>query len=255
MAGRVGKTHLTIVVPAYNEERRLPATLARIAEYVKSRSLDAETLVVDDGSVDGTARVAAEGLAGGRGRTLRNPGNRGKGYSVRRGVLEAAGRWVLLTDADLSSPIEEHEVLAAAVRDRDLDVAIGSRGLDPSKVEIRQNIIRQSMGKGFNLAIRSMTGLPFRDTQCGFKLMDRARVRPLFETMVVDRFAFDVEFLFLCTRFGLRVDEIPVVWRNSPGSTVSILRDPLNMLLDVGRVRWRFRRGRYAPKVERRETP
>lgn len=255
MSHRVGKSQLTIVVPAYNEERRLPATLVRIAEYVASRSLDAEVLVVDDGSTDGTARVAAEGLKGARGRLLRNPGNRGKGYSVRRGVLEAAGRWVLLTDADLSSPIEEHDVLAAAVRDGDLDVAIGSRGLDPSKVEIRQNIVRQSMGKGFNLAIRSMTGLPFRDTQCGFKLMDHARVRALFETMVVDRFAFDVEFLFLCMRFGLRVAEIPVVWRNAPGSTVSMLRDPMNMLLDVARVRWRFRRGLYAPKAERREAP
>lgn len=255
MPERSGKPHLTVVVPAFNEERRLGATLARIAAYVSTHSLDAEILVVDDGSADATAHVAAEGLRGSRGRVLRNAGNRGKGYSVRRGVLEAAGRWVLLTDADLSSPIEEHAVLAAAVREFDLDVAIGSRGLDPSKVEIRQNLIRQSMGKTFNFAIRSMTGLPFRDTQCGFKLMDRSRVRPIFETMVVDRFAFDVELLFLCLRFGLRVREVPVVWRNAPGSKVSMVRDPLNMLADVARVRWRFRRGRYVPKPSGAETP
>lgn len=167
---------------------------------------------------------------------------------MRRGVVEAQGRWVLLSDADLSSPIEEHETLARAVRERDLDVAIGSRALDAAKVEIRQNIVRQTMGKTFNLAIRRMTGLPFRDTQCGFKLMDRKRVLPLFETMVVDRFAFDVEFLFLCLRFGLQVAEVPVVWRNAPGSKVSLFRDPINMLADVARVRWRFRRGLYRPE-------
>lgn len=249
MAERAGKPHLSVVVPAYNEELRLGATLTRIAAYLDERQLHAEILVVDDGSIDGTARVAGEGLGKNRGRVLRNPGNRGKGYSVRRGVLEAVGRWVLLTDADLSSPIEEHEALAAAVRERDLDVAIGSRALAASKVEVRQNLIRQTMGKTFNLAIRLLTGLPFRDTQCGFKLMDRVRVRPLFETMVVDRFAFDVEFLFLCRRFGLSVAEIPVVWRNAPGSKVSVFRDPANMLFDVARVRWRFRRGLYAPKV------
>ena len=242
-----GRPFLTVVVPAYNEERRLGATLERIAGWLSARGLDAEIVVVDDGSSDGTARVAAEQLKGRRGRVIRQPENRGKGAAVRRGVLEAHGRWVLLSDADLSSPIEEYDVLADAVRDRDADVAIGSRGLRESRVEIRQNLVRQTMGKTFNLAIRAMTGLPFRDTQCGFKLMDRERVRPLFEKMVVDRFAFDVELLFLCRKFGLAVIEIPVVWRNAPGSKVSILRDPLNMLADVARVRWRFRRGRYNP--------
>lgn len=205
-------------------------------------------LVVDDGSRDGTAGVATAALRGRRGRVVRLPENRGKGAAVRRGVAEARGRWVLLSDADLSSPIEEHETLARAVRERDLDVAIGSRALDARKVEIRQNIVRQTMGKTFNLAIRSLTGLPFRDTQCGFKLMDRRRVLPLFETMVVDRFAFDVEFLFLCQRFELKVAEVPVVWRNAAGSKVSLFRDPANMLADVVRVRWRFRRGLYRPE-------
>lgn len=204
---------------------------------------------MDDGSSDATAGVATEALRGRRGRVVRLQENRGKGAAVRRGVLEAQGRWVLISDADLSSPIEEHETLALAVRERDLDVAIGSRALDARKVEIRQNVIRQSMGKAFNLAIRTLTGLPFRDTQCGFKLMDRRRVLPLFEAMVVDRFAFDVEFLFLCQKFGLEVAEIPVVWRNAPGSKVSLFRDPANMLADVVRVRWRFRRGLYRPEA------
>ena len=133
------------------------------------------------------------------------------------------------------------------VRDQDLDAAIGSRGLPESRIEVRQHLIRQAMGKGFNRLIRLLTGLPFRDTQCGFKLLHRERCRPLFERMVVDRFAFDVEFLFLCARFGLRVREVPVVWRNAPGTKVSMLADPVNMLYDVARVRWRFRRGLYNP--------
>jgi dolichyl-phosphate beta-glucosyltransferase len=242
---------LSIVVPAYNEERRLPASLDRIETYVGAQGIEAEIVVVDDGSRDGTAGVATEALRGRRGRVIRLPENRGKGAAVRRGVAEAQGRWVLLSDADLSSPIEEHEALARAVRERDLDVAIGSRALDEKKVEVRQNVVRQTMGKTFNVAIRALTGLPFRDTQCGFKLMDRRRVLPLFEAMVVDRFAFDVEFLFLCQRFGLAVGEVPVIWRNAPGSKVSLFRDPANMLADVVRVRWRFRRGLYRPEQPR----
>jgi len=240
---------LSIVVPAYNEEARLPATLAEIGAWMDARRLDAEILVVDDGSRDRTAEIAAEALRGRRGRVLKNGENRGKGYSVRHGVLEAAGRFILLTDADLSTPITEYDKLAAFVRDHDLDVAIGSRALPGSDVQLRQGLVRQSMGRIFNRIIRMMTGLTLQDTQCGFKLLDRERTRPLFEKMVVDRFAFDVELLFLCRRFGLSVREVPVIWRNAPGSKVSILGDPLNMLLDVLRVRWRFRRGLYNPET------
>jgi hypothetical protein len=156
---------------------------------------------------------------------------------------------VLLTDADLSTPIEEHAKLAAAVRDRDLDVAIGSRALPGADVQVRQGWVRQSMGRTFNRIMRAATGLSFQDTQCGFKLMDRERVRPIVERMVVDGFAFDVEMLFLCRRFGLAVEEVPVIWRNAPGSKVSMVGDPVRMLLDIARVRWRFRRGLYNPET------
>jgi dolichyl-phosphate beta-glucosyltransferase len=243
---RGGKPYLSVVIPAYNEEDRLGHSLQRIAEYVDGAEIDTELLVVDDGSKDGTGRLATSALSGRRGRVLTNPENRGKGYSVRRGVLEATGSWVLMTDADLSSPIEEYAKLAQAARDHDLDVAFGSRALPDSDVQVHQHVVRESMGKTFNLLIRTMTGMSHRDTQCGFKLIDRRRTRPLFERMVIDRFAFDVELLFLCERFGLSVREVPVVWRNAAG----LLGDPLNMLLDVARVRWRFRRGLYNPDVE-----
>ena len=244
---RGGSVHLSVVVPAYNEADRIGPSLERIVAYLAARRIDAEVIVVDDGSSDDTAGVAGRALRGHRGRVLRDPENRGKGSAVRRGVLGANGRWALMTDADLSSPIEEHEKLAAASREQDLDIAIGSRSLAASKIEIRQHRLREMMGRTFNLCVRSLTGLPFRDTQCGFKLMDLRRTRPLFERMVVDRFAFDAELLFLAMRFGLRVDEVPVVWRNDARSTVSVLRDPLNMLADLARVRWRFRRGLYNP--------
>ncbi len=178
---------------------------------------------------------------------LRQPENLGKGAAVRRGVLEAQGRWVLITDADLSTPIEEHAKLAEVARDDDLDVAFGSRGLPESQVEVEQNALRRLMGLVFNRILRSITGLRYADTQCGFKLLDRERTRPLFERMVVNHFAFDVELLFLCDRFGLRVKEVPVIWRESDRSSVSVLGSPPRMFFDLLRVRWRFRRGLYNP--------
>jgi dolichyl-phosphate beta-glucosyltransferase len=248
MSSKFTRPFLSIVVPAYNEEERLVLSLARIASYVDAGGIDAEILVVDDGSKDRTAELAGKALAGRRGRVVANGENRGKGYSVRHGVLEARGRFVLLTDADLSTSIEEHAKLAQVIRDRGLDVAIGSRALPDSNVEIRQSWLRQTMGRSFNVIIRSLTGLPFRDTQCGFKLMDRERVKPLVDKMVVDGFAFDVELLYLCARFGLSVAEVPVTWRNASGSKVSIVGDPLRMIADVLRIRWRFRRGLYKPE-------
>jgi dolichyl-phosphate beta-glucosyltransferase len=238
---------LSVVIPAYNEEARLGTTLERVAGWIDARRLEAEIVVVDDGSKDATPRIAARALEGRRGTVLGGRPNRGKGYAVRRGALSAKGRWVLVSDADLSTPIEEYDVLASAARTRRLDVAIGSRAVDPTRVEVRQNPVRQLMGKTFNRAMRVMTGLPFQDTQCGFKLMRRERTRPLFERMVVDRFAFDVELLFLAVRAGLAVGEVPVVWRNAPGSKVSLVGDPANMLWDVARVRWRSYRGLYGP--------
>jgi len=248
VATGIGRPHLSVVVPAYNEEAGIGETLSRIGAYLRDNKLDAEILVVDDGSADGTAKAAEVALQTRRGRVLRERENQGKGSAVRRGVLEAEGRWVLITDADLSAPIEQHEQLAAIARDRDLDVVIGSRALPDSTIEVRQSALRVFMGKTFNFLVRVATGLPFHDTQCGFKLMDRERVRPLFERMVVNRFAFDVELLFLCDRFGLRVEEVPVVGGASDRSTVGVLTAPPRMILDLLRIRWRFRRGLYNPE-------
>jgi dolichyl-phosphate beta-glucosyltransferase len=211
---------LSLVIPAYNEERRLPVSLARIADWLGSRSpaLSAEVLVVDDGSADRTAAVA-EKTAAGLGlafRVIRLPENRGKGAAVRAGVLESSGEHVLVTDADLSTPIEEVDKLLAS----GAAVAIGSRGLDATLVKERQPLFRVASGKLFNLLVRVLAVSGIRDTQCGFKLFRREAALEVFSRATVDRFAFDVEALLLARRLGYAIVEVPVLWFNSPDTRV-----------------------------------
>jgi glycosyltransferase involved in cell wall biosynthesis len=242
------------VIPAYNEAGRIRASLDRVAEYFRNAKPlpgPVEILVVDDGSRDATVAVveeAAAALATAGAppvRVLRNIVNRGKGYSIKHGVLMAAGTYVLLSDADFSAPIDDLPLLLDPVSRGACDVAIGSRGLAASSIEVPQPLWRQTMGRTFNRLVRLLTGLPFKDTQCGFKVMQRARALPLFRAARVERFAYDVEILYLAGKAGLCVLEIPVRWRDSPGSKVSPVADSLEMLKDVTRIVWRYRRGRY----------
>ncbi len=238
--------YLSIVVPSYNEEKRLLPTLTSILAYIDARKLPAEVIVVDDGSVDRMADlVEAARRDEPRIRLIRFPANRGKGAAVREGALAASGSLVLISDADLSTPIEEFDRLLARMRETSSDVVIGSRALPTSNIEVPQPFFRVLMGKVFNLLIRTATGLEFRDTQCGFKLVDREKTAPIFRKMVVDRFAFDVELLALARLAGLRILEEPVTWRNSADSRVTPIRSSWNMLLDVLRLRRRIRRGFY----------
>ena len=230
---------LSVVVPAYNESRRLGPSLDAIIKYIDDRGIDAEVIVVDDGSADETASLARDRLAGRCATVLVNHVNRGKGYAVRRGVLHASGRYALVTDADLSCSIAQHRDLELAMREQRLDVAIGSRSLGASVIAVRQHLGRELMGKSFNRFVRVLTGLPYGDTQCGFKLVDVHRTRNVFARMTIDRFAFDVEFLVLCARAGLAIGEVPVVWRNSRDSCVNLVNDPARMLWDVLRLAMR----------------
>jgi dolichyl-phosphate beta-glucosyltransferase len=212
---------LSIVIPAFNEEQRLPETLQRIEKWLGAKSWDrTEVLVVDDGSRDGTAKfVESRGPAV---RLLRNPGNRGKGYAVRHGMLEASGEWILYTDADLSAPIEEFDRLYVAATHGNAQVAIGSRALDRSLVKVHQAAFREYSGRFFNLAMRTITGLPFRDTQCGFKLFRRDAAQAIFSRQKLDGFSFDVEDLFIAKKLGIPVVEVPVRWSNVEGTKVSL---------------------------------
>ena len=241
---------LSVVIPAYNEAERLPATLERVAEYLLSGVCrEAEILVVNDGSVDRTSTLAREcsgKLAEDRLRVhvLDNPGNRGKGYSVRRGARKASGEWVLFCDADLSSPIEECGKLLAAAAEGDFDMAIGSRALDRSLIGVRQPLLREASGRIFNVMTRWIAGLPFADTQCGFKLFSRKAAQRVFAAQRLERFGFDVEILYLARKFGLRVAEAPVRWNDAEGTTVGVFSGA-DAFLDILRVRKNDWLGRY----------
>ncbi len=239
---------LSIIIPAYNEERRLPQALARIRDFLSSRFAGAlekaEIIVVDDGSTDSTAKLVEERRAQLPGlRLVSNGRNRGKGYSVRHGLLEAHGCIALFTDADLSAPIEEAEKLLRALADA--DVAIGSRALDRSLIAVHQSAVRERAGMVFNFLVRVVTGVPFYDTQCGFKAFRRARARIIFEQQRIEGFGFDPEILFLARRHGLRSVEIPVRWAHDPATKVHMWRDSLRMFFDLIIVRWNCLVGRY----------
>ncbi len=209
---------ISIIIPAFNEAKRLPSTLARMRHYLDASQWEfAEIVVVDDGSRDGTAAVAeAAGV-----RVLRNPGNRGKGYSVRHGMLDAKGEWSLFSDADLSTPIEELDRLWNAIERESAQVAIGSRAVDRSMVGVHQPLFREAMGRLFNLTMRLITGLSFRDTQCGFKLFETSAASEIFRRQLLDGFGFDVEVLYIAGRLGYRTLEVPVRWNDVAGTTVS----------------------------------
>lgn len=242
---------ISIVVPAYNEEVRLKTSLGKIDAYLRERKVACEIVVVDDGSSDQTAKIATS-YAGNcvehcSVRVLSNEGNRGKGYSVRRGMLESRGVYALLTDADLSSPIDELPRLEEYVVNRAYDIAIGSRDVPGSEVEIHQSWLRENAGKVFNRIVRFSTGLPYWDTQCGFKLFKMDTCRELFRKQRLDRFAFDVEVLYIASKWGLKTAEVPVVWRHAEGSKVRLFPDAPLTGWDILRIRWSDMRGLYDP--------
>lgn len=238
---------LSVVIPAHNESARLGPTLAAISSYLKNENVNAEIIVVDDGSTDNTRKLAETILDGSNGSVISYANCRGKGYAVRAGVARARGQWVLFSDADLSTPIEEYRNLREFADRDDFDLVLGSRGLPGSEIEISQSRLRQSMGKCFNFIVRLISGIPFKDTQCGFKLFRRRSVGPLFSKMVVDGFAFDVELLVLCKQAGVSMFEAPVLWRNDDRSSVRLLSSPPAMLWDVVKTMVRLRCGRYGP--------
>ena len=240
---------LSIIVPSYNEELRLPPSLGLIASYILNSGRETEVLVVDDGSTDQTAAVAETfRVRIPQLRVISNGENRGKGYSVRHGMQEARGEIVLFTDADLSAPIEEADKLISALDDH--DVAIGSRALDRNLIAVHESGFREFAGIIFNKIVRVVLWLPFVDTQCGFKAFRRERCRIIFEQQRIERFGFDPELLYLARHHGLKSVEIPVRWAHSPATKVNMLRDSVQMFLDVFTIRWNALLGRYRRKKQ-----
>jgi len=232
------EAELSIVIPAYNEALRIGDTLDRIGDYLKSCGYSSEIIVVDDGSHDDTEKIVRKTAEKHSAIVLLQNGmNKGKGYSVKRGVLSSRGRFVLMSDADLSTPIEEIGKLFKELEEG-YDIAIGSRSVSGSKVLKRQTWYRQLMGKIFNKIVQAIAVSGIRDTQCGFKLFKGDAARMVFARLRIERFAFDVEALYLAKKMGFRIREAPVVWVNSPDSKVSIFRDSLRMMRDLLKIRF-----------------
>ena len=239
---------LSVVIPAYNEAVRLGNTLPAVANYLRQSWPDAEVIVVDDGSTDDTAALARKIFeASGPLRTsvISYKSNLGKGRAVRLGLLAARGEVALFSDADLSTPFTEAPKLIDPIVSGEFDVTFGSRALDRRLIGVHQPWRREQGGRIFNLVVRLATGLPFWDTQCGFKAFRMSVCRPLVEAATVDRFGFDVELLYLAFRAGLRMKEVPVRWDHNEGSKVSVVHDSVRMLNEVGLIRQQARRGVY----------
>ena len=236
----------SIVIPAYNESARLGATLERVLAYVRAQRWNTEIIVVNDGSRDNTAEIVRSLAARDPAlRLVENPGNRGKGYSVRNGMLHARGLVVLFSDADLSAPIEEAPKLLQAL-EAGADIAIGSRWLRAETQTQRQPLYRQLFGRIFNVLLRLILGLQFKDTQCGFKAFKRPAVQAIFPRQKIERWGFDPEILFLARKFGFRVQEIPVAWGHSGGTRIHPLLDGSRMFLEMLHIRWNDLTGKYA---------
>jgi dolichyl-phosphate beta-glucosyltransferase len=230
--------HLSIIIPAYNEEGRVGDTLRRIYEFMKCKSYKFEVIVVDDGSCDGTVGVAEKSALASECslKVVKNGSNRGKGYSVKNGIMHSDGEYILFSDADLSTPIEEVDKLSGFIEEG-FDIAIGSRALDDSRVNVRQPWYREAMGKVFNFFVRSMALEDFRDTQCGFKLFRYSAAKDIASALKIDGFSFDVEMLYLARKKGYSVKEVPVTWHNSPKSKVNPLLDSARMFIDLIKIR------------------
>lgn len=236
---------LSIVIPAYDESARIENALERVMSCVQEQGWDAEVLVVDDGSKDNTAAIVQRWMSRyPRLHLVQNPGNRGKGYSVRNGLLQAAGDVVMFTDADLSAPMEEAERLLAAIADG-ADVAIGSRWMDRTRQTIHQPLYRQFFGRCFNWITRLVMGLPFKDTQCGFKAFKRSAAQVIFRLQTIERWGFDPEILFIARKLKYVIREVPVTWGHDERSRMSYLKDGMKMLEDMAKIRANSLAGRY----------
>lgn len=232
------KKFLSLVIPAYNEEKRIGSTLARIYAYLQQKGISYEVIVVDDGSVDSTASVARQSdlARAGKLKVVHNPTRRGKGYSVKAGILNTDGDFVLFSDADLSTPIEELESFLPLAQSG-YDMVIGSRSLKGARIIVHQPFYREYMGKAFNWLVQAFVLRGFIDTQCGFKLFKGDVARQLAALQLLDGFAFDVELIYLAKRRGYTVKEIPVTWVNSAASKVNPVFDSLKMIVELLRIK------------------
>lgn len=231
--------YLSIIIPAYNEEKRLSSSLDKISEYLNTKDIEYEVIVVDDGSADNTAGIAGENILSRCGKlaVISNGANRGKGFSVKQGILASKGQYVLFTDADLSTPITEFDKLLAVMEDKACDIVMASRSIRGADLKVRQPWYRETMGRVFNLFVKTFLFADHNDTQCGFKLFKGDVARGIAAQMKIEGFCFDVEMLYLAKLSGCKVGEVGVRWENSIESKVTVVNSSLNMFTDLFRIK------------------
>ena len=234
---------LSVIIPAYNEEKRIVSTLKKIIAFVNAKKINYEIIVVDDGSKDDTVNII-KGTLGDKVKIISNKRNRGKGYSVRSGFLSANGKYLLFSDTDLSTPIEEVDKLSKALKDN-FQVSIGSRAFKDSDIQVHQPIYRELMGKIFNVFVKLICLRGIKDTQCGFKLFTAKAGKEICKLQRLERFSFDVELLFIAKKKGYKIDEVPIRWSNDPETKVGVIKDSINMFKDLLVIRWNNFRGFY----------
>lgn len=242
------KPELSIIIPAFEEQDRLGESVGKILNYIKKENLNAELIIVDDGSNDKTAEVGKQTCAKFpeiQTNVIRYEENRGKGFAVKTGLLAANADIALFSDADLSTPIEEMPKLVNPIKNGEFDVTFGSRALDRSLIGTHQPWRREQGGKVFNFIVRTLTGLPFWDTQCGFKAFNLTKFRPLLDVMQIDRFGFDVEFLYVANLHNLKLKEIAVRWDHDERTKVNVFRDSQRMFNEVRQIRKNAKKGVY----------
>ncbi len=247
----------SVIIPSFNEASRISSALGAVLEYLNQQKPGAELIIVDDGSMDDTLGIAKRSLATAKNvnaRVISYKPNRGKGYAVRTGLLAASGSIALFSDTDLSTPITETPKVADPIERGECDLTFGSRALDRRLIGVHQPWQREQGGRVFNLLVRLATGLPFWDTQCGFKAFRMSVCRPIIEAATIDRFGFDVELLYIAHLAGLRLREIPVRWDHDPGTKVNVARDSLRMLGEVNRIRRQARAGVYSQAISAART-
>ncbi len=239
--------YLSLVIPAYNEEKRIGKTLSETLGYLDSQNYDSEVIVVNDGSSDLTVQRVLEfrARAKNRLRLIENPGNRGKGFAVRNGMIQSGGEIILFFDADLATPLSEMTKVITPIAENRVDIVIGSRALDRNLIGIHQSPFRETVGRLGNLLQFILTGLDFKDTQCGFKAFSRAAAQSIFPLQRIDGFGFDPEVLFIARKQGWRILETPVRWNHVEGSKINPITSPIKVLFEVASIRWNDLLGKY----------
>ncbi len=250
----MGEIFLSVIIPAFNEETRISYSLEEVIDFLRSQPYQSEIIVVVDGSTDRTLERVQPYVStvDPTVRIIKNDYNRGKGYSVRNGILNSVGRFVLFTDADLSAPTKEIPKLMGPLLESEYDVVFGSRGLAESIIAVHQPFLRELSGRLFNWFVRIISGLQFKDTQCGFKAFRREAAMEIFESQTITGFGFDVEILYAAQKYRWRLKEVPILWRHVEGTKVKFLRDAPRMFLDLFKVRWNDLTGKYNARSKSR---